>query len=226
MSTATRGRPALIEALEGRTLLTTLAHGVDPNNMGKGDWIWQVSSAESNTGTTTVAGLMSYLKAQGIKFVIVKAGDGDSGPVTGSWTQFNTRLIDAAHTAGLKIFGYHFIYGGANGSSTQAGEKKVAREIMSLNPDGMVIDAEGSYETVPDNQTVAADYCKSFRALYPTTFLAHAPFAYASLHRAFPYEAFNKYCDVIMPQDYWFTISRAQTPARMVADMDREGGGL
>ena len=69
--------------------------------------------------------------------ITLKAGDANNGPVTGTWTQFNKALIDAAHAAGMKIFGYHFTYGGVfpngkNAETSLAGEKKVATEIMSL----------------------------------------------------------------------------------------------
>src|SRR5439155_15691834 len=104
-------RQALVEQLERRTLLATVG-GVDPYNMGKGDWIWQISSAETNTGATSVQGLVNYLKAKGLKWIVVKAGDGDSGPVTGAWTQFNSDLVTRVHNAGMKIFGYQFVYGG------------------------------------------------------------------------------------------------------------------
>src|SRR6476620_1793890 len=95
-----------IEPLESRRLLAAapghLVGGVDPYNMGKGDWIWQIPSAMVNTGTTTVPELMSYLKDKGLKWIIVKAGDANNGPVTGTWTQFNKTLIDEAHKVGLK----------------------------------------------------------------------------------------------------------------------------
>src|SRR4051795_11547049 len=96
----------LIEPLERRTFLSVGPYGVDPANMGKGEWIWQIPSAEKNTGTTTVQGLADYLKDKGVRWVIVKAGDANNGPIfnygdmtapptTGSWTQFNRELIAA-----------------------------------------------------------------------------------------------------------------------------------
>jgi len=39
--------PAWMGSLEPRVLLSA----VDPYNMGKGDWIWTLSNARSNTGT-------------------------------------------------------------------------------------------------------------------------------------------------------------------------------
>src|SRR3954449_10485975 len=91
-----RPSSVMIEPLEARRLLAVqpgqLVGGVDPYNMGKGDWIWQISSAMTNTGTTTVPELMTYLKNRGMKWIVVKAGDANNGPVKGTWTQFNKTL--------------------------------------------------------------------------------------------------------------------------------------
>ena len=51
---------AVIEKLEARQLLAApgqLVGGVDPYNMGKGDWIWQISSAMTATGSDTIVEL-------------------------------------------------------------------------------------------------------------------------------------------------------------------------
>src|SRR5205809_3088072 len=144
---------ALVEQLESRTMLASIVGGVDPNNMGKGHWIWQISAAETNTGSSTVQGMVDYLKSKNFKWIIVKAGDGNSGPVTGTWTQFNTDLVTRVHNAGMKIFAYQFVYGGVtpnakNATTTVSGEKKVMDEIMSKNPDGIILDAEGDWEKI------------------------------------------------------------------------------
>src|SRR5438094_3150454 len=158
-------RAATIEALESRTLLATVG-GVDPSNMGKGEWIWQLSAAETNTGTKTVAALVDFMKKNGFKWLVVKAGDGNDGP-SGTWKQFNKTLIDTVHAAGLKIFGYHFVYGGKtpnskNAITTASGEKTVRDAIMALNPDGLIVDAEQDFENGSNRVSVADDYAKTF----------------------------------------------------------------
>src|SRR5437867_3030301 len=87
LSSSSARRPVIMESLEGRTLLATVG-GVDPFNMGKGEWIWQLSAAESNTGSKTVAALVDFMKKKGFKWLAVKAGDGNDGP-SGTWKQFN-----------------------------------------------------------------------------------------------------------------------------------------
>src|SRR5690242_4095246 len=74
-----RRPPIQMESLEARTLLATVG-GVDPFNMGKGEFIWQVGATETNTGTKTVAAMVDFMKKKGFKWLAVKAGDGNDGP--------------------------------------------------------------------------------------------------------------------------------------------------
>src|SRR6266545_7792651 len=148
-------RGARVEALEERRLLSMTGTGIDPANMGKGNWIWRVNAAAVNTGSETVEELAQFLENAGFKWIIVKAGDGDDGPLknygdgqalprTGSWYQFNRELIDRFHAHNIKIFGYHFMYGGGSVSgrgtfSVPKLEQQVAKDILSLGPDGLEI---------------------------------------------------------------------------------------
>ena len=213
-----------MEALEGRTLLS-LVGGVDPFSMGKGDFIWKVASAEQNTGTTTVAKLIDYMKARGFKWLVVKAGDGNSGPGSGLYAQFNKSLVDTVHAAGLKIFAYHFVYGGKTPNSRGAtttidGEKAVRDAIMALNPDGLIIDAESDFENATNNAATAEDYAKIFKQKYPTKLLGLDTFAYARFHTKIPYLSYLKYADVAMPQLFWKTLTIANTPEQILSDVD------
>src|SRR5262245_45122684 len=83
-----------------------LDNGVDPFNLGKGDWIWQVPQAQTAVGASDVQGLIDYEKNKGMQWITVKCGDGGS-----IWTQFNTNLIIRCHNAGMKIFGWAYSYG-------------------------------------------------------------------------------------------------------------------
>jgi hypothetical protein len=215
-----------MESLEGRTLLASVG-GVDTFNMGKGDWIFQVSSAEAATGSGSVAKLVDYLKARGMKWVVVKAGDGNNGPSTPTYAQFNKSLIDTVHAAGLKIFAYQYVYGGytpntKNAPTTQAGEKAVRDQIMALNPDGLLVDAEIEWEKNPSATSIAEDFGKTFKQNYPTKLFGLDTFAYTRFHDKFPYLAWAKYADVIVPQMYWRSIANAGTPEQIVTDVDTD----
>jgi hypothetical protein len=188
-------------SLESRVLLSA----VDPYNMGKGDWIWTLSNARSNTGTSTNAALFQYLKNKGMRWVIVKAADGTSSTYGG--TQFNAQLVTDAHNAGLKIFAYQYVYG-----SNPSGEAAAAKAVIARsNADGLVIDAESEYEHLAGNALAATTYCTTIKSAYPDLFMAHAPFPIVSYHSAFPYYTFGRYCDVVMPQDYWGAIKVSPT---------------
>ncbi|MDB6121455.1 MAG: Fibronectin type domain protein [Pedosphaera sp.] len=199
-----------------------LDNGVEPANLGKGDWIYFLSTATNKLGgnvpaVTNVASLMSYEKSKGMSFIVVKAGDGATiFPSSGS-PQFTTSLVNAAHTAGLKIFGYDRSWG-----TNIAGEITICTNAFNMGADGFVIDAEGEWESsnLPNNTTAATQLCQGIKNAFPTRFLAHAPFPLISLHSTFPYKQFGLYCDAVMPQDYWNDIG--VTPTQMVSDMDTE----
>jgi hypothetical protein len=190
----------LLESLEPRLLLA-LVNGVDPHNLGKGDWVWRIDAARTSAGVTTNLALFQYLKNKGMKWVTVKAGDG-----TSTWSQFSAQLVNDAHAAGLKIFAWTYMYG-----ANPTGEADVAKAALAKGADGFIIDAEGEYERLANNAAAATTFCQAVRAAYPNHFLAHAPFPIVSYHSAFPYYTFGKYCDAVMPQDYWDAIEVSAT---------------
>ena len=187
-----------------------LYNGVDPTNLGKGDWIWQIPQCQTALGVSSVQGIIDYEVTRGMKWITVKCGDGGS-----IWTQFNADLITRAHNAGLKIFGWAYVYG-----NNVQGEVNVALNALNLGADGFIIDAETEYEVLANNSAAAAQYCQAIRAAYPDRFLAHAPYPIISSHGGFPYITFGRYCDAVMPQAYWKDIGN--TPAFMVTRLNSE----
>lgn len=184
-----------------------LDNGINPANLGKGDWIWQMPQTQARLGVSTVQAVIDYEKSMGFQWITVKCGNGGS-----IWTQFNTDLITRAHAAGLKIFGWAYAYGNNSGHYTNnspanvTGEINVALNALALGADGFIIDAEIEYET---NATRVADanlYAGTLKTNYPTRFLAHAPFPYINSHPTYPYIQFGILCDAVMPQDYWGAI--------------------
>lgn len=186
--------------------------GVDPANLGKGDWLWQIPSCLNALGVGSVQGLIDYEKNRGMKWITVKCGDGGN-----IWSQFNADLVTRAHAAGLKIFGWAYAYG-----NNVPGEINVALNALSLGADGFIIDAETEYENLANNSTAAAQYCQGIRAAYPNRFLAHAPFPVISAHSRYPYVTFGRYCDAVMPQAYWADIGGTNYMAAMVTRLNTE----
>ena len=194
-------------------LLPSPLRGAVPT--GKGDWIFYMSSAESNLGKSSASALFSYEASQGVKWVVVKAQDGTT---TGDWG-YSASVVTAAHNAGLKIYAFGYVYGNYYSGSGESAELSTTKSIISsTSPDGFVIDAEVEYQGQP---AAAAAYSSGIKAAYPNLFLAYAPFPIISDHESYPYLQFGEYCDAVMPQAYFETGS-GYTPSSMVAELDSQ----
>ncbi len=183
-------------ALKGSPAPSLLDGGINAADLGKGDWIWQIPTCISALGVGDVQGLIDYEKNRGMKWITVKCGNGSS-----IWTQFTADLVNRAHAAGLKIFGWAYMFG-----DDVPGEVSMALNALNLGADGFIIDAETEYETLANNSVAASNFCYAVKAAYPNRFLAHAPFPIISSHPGYPYIAFGKGCDAVMPQAYWADI--------------------
>src|SRR5215204_4908213 len=134
--------------------------GIDPKNLGKGDWIYILSSAVSQMGgnapaVTNLASLMFYQKNQGVQYLIIKAADGHVRFPSEGNPQFTTAVVNAGHAAGLKIFGYNRSFG-----TNVPGELAIIDSVFNMGADGFVIDAESEWKTVnlPDNTIIATNF--------------------------------------------------------------------
>lgn len=185
--------------------------GVDPWNLGKGEWLFYMSNATNKLGNsvssvTNESSLMQYLKGQGVRYIIVKAATSDqlfNG--SNSAPQFTKRLVDIAHTNGMLIFGYNRSWG-----SNIVGEIAIADYVFNQGADGFVFDAEAEWESDKAwignmGRAKAWQLCSTVRSNWPTKFLAHAPFPIISFHTSFPYNEFGYWCDAVMPQIYHFS---------------------
>jgi hypothetical protein len=204
--------------------------GINPANLGKGDWIYFLSAATNRLGgsvpsVVNLPTLMAWYKSVGMQYIIVKAGTGSTN-FNGSGTspQFNSNLVYHAHAAGLLIFAYTRSY-----DDDVPGEINLAANCFALGADGWVIDAEAEWESGASQAGTngparAIQYGEGLRARFPNKFIAHAPFPIISFHSSFPYKEFGLYCDTVMPQAYWRSIYDDDPAAvsTMVARMDTE----
>ena len=182
--------------------------GIDPANLGKGEWLWQLSKCTDKMkgqvpSVTNVPTMMDFLKGKGIQFIIVKAGTGSSNFPSASNKQFDTNLVNAAHAAGIKIFGYTRSYG-----IDIAGESALADYVYNCGADGFVLDAEAEWESSnpwigTNGPALAMQLCGMIKTNWPNKFLAHSPLPIISGHSSFPYKEFGYWCDSVMPQVYW-----------------------
>ncbi len=199
--------------------------GVDSENLGKGEWIFSMTSATNRLGgnvpgVNDIPSLMSYQKNQGMTHIIVKAGTGSTNYLPFGYTspQFTSNLVYQAHVVGLKIFAYTRSYG-----DDVPGEIALATNCYNLGADGFIIDAEVEWESGrlgTNGPSRAMQLGAGIKAVFPNKFLGHSPLPYISLHSSFPYKEFGYYCDAVMPQDYWYSLNK--TPAQMVLDMESQ----
>ncbi len=199
--------------------------GVDPANLGKGEWLWQLSNCTNKMknqvpSVVNIPTMMNFLKGKGIQFIIVKAGSGSTNFPSASNRQFNTNLVNAAHAVGIKIFGYTRSWG-----KDIAGESAIADYVFNCGADGFVLDAEAEWESSnawigANGPTLAWQLCGMIKTNWPNKFLGHAPFPIISGHSSFPYKEFGYWCDAVMPQVYWHYWGKTATAG--VAWMDSE----
>jgi hypothetical protein len=183
--------------------------GIDPKNLGKGDWVYSITDATNKLGghiasVTNENSLMLFYKSQGVRYFIIKSGTGAT-LFNGCYgfPQLTTYLINTAHANGILVFGYNRSY-----ATNVAGEVAIADFVFNQGADGFVWDAEAEWESATigtQGPTLAWQQCSTVRSNWPTKFLAHAPFPIISLHNSFPYKEFGYWSDAIMPQIYHFS---------------------
>ena len=186
--------------------------GIDPWNLGKGDWIYSVKDATNRLGghissVTNEVSMMQYYKSIGVRYLIIKMGTGSTN-YSGCYAtphQVTPRLCQIAKTNGVWIFGYTRSYG-----SDVAGESALADSCFNNGADGFVFDAEAEWEQNQpwigsNGPALAWQLCSMVRSNWPNKFLGHAPFPILSFHSSFPYKEFGYWCDAVMPQIYHFS---------------------
>ncbi len=188
--------------------------GIDPKNLGKGDWIFSITDATNKLGghvtsVTNENSLMLFYKSQGIRYMIVKAGTGAT-LFNGCYgfPQFTANLCNVARANGILIFGYNRSY-----ATNTAGEVAIADFVFNQGADGFVWDAEAEWESGAigsQGPTLAWNQCSTVRSNWPNKFLAHSPFAIIYVHSSFPYKEFGYWCDAVMPQIYHFSAAGLQ----------------
>ncbi len=187
--------------------------GIDPANLGKGEWIFSMRDATNKLGghiasVTNEVSLMKYYKSIGLNYLIIKIGTGSTnytGCSYASPNQVTSNLCNIARTNGIWIFGYTRSYG-----NDIAGEIALANYNFNAGADGFIWDAEAEWESNKawigtNGPTLAWELCSTVRSNWPNKFLAHSPFAIIGVHSSFPYKEFGYWCDAVMPQIYHFS---------------------
>ena len=190
---------------------------------GNGVWVWRTDKDPSFFNDINVTIL--NLKKAGITWVAVKAGDGDS-LWTNSAVLWLTSNISKFHDAGIKVYGWQYVYGNDDvWSVPNVSEADVANQILNISGiDGLIIDVESEYENLSENRLIATTYLQAIRSQHPDSFIAYTTFARPASHSNFPYFEFNNYCDVVMPQAYW--VDRPTTPTDELTTLKKQWDDL
>jgi hypothetical protein len=161
---------------------------------GNAMWIWQLPRTERGN----LAAIAARAKANNVRALYIKSADGPRN----DWRQFTPEMVGYFHSQGLKVCGWHYVYG-----TLPTAESRLSANAIRDGADCLVIDAEAEYE----GKYAAADvYMRKLRAAVgPSVPIALAGFPYVDYHPSFPYSVFMRPQDGAqynLPQMYWKAI--------------------
>ena len=171
---------------------------------GVGMWIWYVNRSER-----TLQGIIDRARANGVRTVHIKSGDG-----TSYWSQFD-RAVGPLKAAGLRVCAWQYVRG-----RKPVAEAAVAARAVRAGADCFLVDAEIEFERLPQRYLRATRYMRALRARVGTAYpIGLTTFPYVDVHGPFPYTAFLNGPDgaqFTMPQVYWkaFRVSPAAAVER------------
>lgn len=157
-----------------------------------GMWIWYLDRSHGGQ----YAQIIKRARQSGIGTLYIKSADGRN-----VWRQFTRAMIRRFQRAGLRVCGWHYVYG-----DYPALEARASAVAARRGADCFVIDAEAEYE----GKYASADrYMRVLRRLVgPKYPIALTGFPYVDYHPAFPYSVFlgPGGAQVNQPQMYWKAI--------------------
>ncbi len=173
---------------------------------GKGMFVWRLDKCANED----MALLANMALNAGFSWLTLKIADGlinfNQGPPAPAWAGPNLlqAAIDALRAVGIKIYGWHYLYGcDWLGRSIAAGEANVAVDnIRRFNLDGYLLDVEKEYKK--QGSAVCADtFMNVVRATYPSLPIGLCSYRFPSLHAEIPWHNFLRHCNFHAPQVYW-----------------------
>ncbi len=187
---------------------------------GKGFFTWKIPNCEKGDANQ----IASQARNAGLTHLVLKVADG-AMIYNGNWgdpKDYNTPVVTALHVNGLKVWGWHYIYG-----DNPTGEANVAiTRIRQYNLDGYVIDVEKEYKE-SGKQAAAKKFMGTLRSAFPGLPIALSSYRFPSLHPQVPWKEFLEKCDLNMPQVYWM---KAHNPgdqlARCVGELQAKNPSL
>ncbi len=177
-----------------------------PTFDGDAMWIWLTTRTEGGSATRIAA----RAKRSGLELVILKAGNERT-----QWTQLNPSFVGTLHAAGIRVCGYHFVYG-----RHPIAEARLSARIARTGADCLVIDAESDYK---GRYREAELYMRELRRLVgPAYPIGLTSFPYVHYHSTLPYSVFlgPGNADFNVPQMYWRAIGTSVDSVFQITYMD------
>jgi len=145
-------------------------------------------------------------------WVVIKLGDSDSfwlreDSSIESWLKNQKltfkQMVDKFHEKGIKVHGFQFIYGSDRYSMST--EAECGKNIIESGIDGFFIDAEFDVEASLNATQTMEKYFEGIKnsPSFSKILIGYTTFGQLSKHFRIPYQTFEKYCDVFIPQCYW-----------------------
>jgi hypothetical protein len=175
--------------------------------IGSGLFIWLIDSCEGGN----IPAIIAKCKANNVSWIAPKVADGTQI----YWNNKNKLkpLADAAHAAGIKVYGWAWQYGRSRFSpypSIAIAEADIAlKAVKDYNLDGFIIDAEHDWKRTNLNMAAEAEkFMIRLQAGMGNKPVFLASYRYPEYHKDFPWMAFLKHFkpgkgDGHMPQVYW-----------------------
>jgi len=183
---------------------------------GLGLWIAFPSNALAQHGGTWDE-LGACMRELGISWLAIRGG-GSGARDAAHWSAPIARAaIASLHDAGIAVYVWWYSV-----PSAASREVALAGAFLEDGVDGLIVDAEAEWS---GQGAAATAFGAALRAeLGADVYLAHAPFAWLSLHQDWPYAEFAAFTDGVHPQCYWTELrhgSYAEMAASALTDWDR-----
>lgn len=145
--------------------------------------------------------IAARMRDLGVLWLAPKVGDGGRD---GTWTVDAAReAIAECHSVGVRVYPWWY-----SRPARIDREAELAASLLEDGADGVIVDAEIEWTGHAER---ASAFGERVRALVgDEAYVAHAPMAGISYHPTWPWEAFGRWVDQVMPQAYWTELLRGR----------------
>jgi hypothetical protein len=173
---------------------------------GKGFFIRSLPECEGGEPDS----ILAISKAAGLSHVLIKIADGGQpfGVDATSEIDTVTPVVQALHTAGISVWGWHPVYG----SNPSAEAATAIARTQALELDGYVVEAKEAY-CRPGMSEAAQEFMSAVRAKLKIP-IALSSYRFPNYHPELPWSTFLEFCDLHMPQVFWEQSQEAGTQLR------------